>query len=59
MEVNGTDEPATDYFLYVKEDLHENGILGSAELYDDFSTGSSFQVTILTGMSSIIGSLSC
>ena len=47
--VNGTDEPATDYFFYVKEDVHLNAILGSADLNDDFTTGSTFQVNILTG----------
>ena len=48
VEVNGTDEPATDYFLYVKEDLHENGIMAELDLVDHFTSALPLDVTIVS-----------
>ena len=47
---NDSGEPATDYFFYVWEDLHVNGIMGDALFEDDYTTGTTFDVTLLSGM---------
>ena len=47
---NSTDVlPPTDYFVYVFEDFHLNGILAELELTDVYSTGPNYDLTITEG----------
>ena len=49
-----TQDPPTDHFVNVSEDLHVDGLVVEIPLADVFSTGPNFAVTIMKGWSVLV-----
>ena len=43
------EEPPVDYFVYVRENFHVEGIVTELTLNDVFSVGPNYQVTVIRG----------